>query len=89
MVEGSRDGLNHKAIARHMHVVPERVRQVEQRALTKVAVTNALLELLEPIRTALAKHGARLEVSYPRSNDPGGVYVLLGIRIPKPGNHAK
>lgn len=83
IVEQHRDGMDLGQIAGHMHVVRERVRQLEERALAKVKITNAVLEMLEPIRRALAAEGVRLEVAYPASNDVGAVQVLLIIGVDK------
>lgn len=75
------DGMELKSIAGHMHVVRERVRQIEERALSKVRVANAVLDMLEPIRQALSEQGIRLDVEYPQSSDVGAVQVLLIIGV--------
>ncbi len=80
-VEARPDGATPREVAAAMGERPERVRQVEVRALYKARCTEVVVEALEAARGQLPD-GAELIVAYPASLDPLAIHLHVSVRVP-------
>ena len=85
VVEKHPDGLGHEFIAKLMGhgMTAERARQVEARAMRKMAIAAKVSEWIEEKRAELPPY-ARIAVNYPASNDTGSVSLRVVIDVDRP-----
>jgi hypothetical protein len=73
-------GISAEQVSKVMGVTSERVNQIEDRALAKVACAHAVLEYLEPLHLRLPA-GTTLETMYPEQMDPHRVVITLVLKV--------
>lgn len=66
------------AVGVQLGLTPERVRQLEDRAMRKTALALKLEETIEELRANLGGKCA-IETAYPRTNDPNRVCVVVVV----------
>lgn len=85
IADANPDGLGRKSVARVLGkgVTVERVRQIEARALRKLAIASQVVEWVEIAAQKLPSH-ARLVVAFPKSLDTGTVAVQVIVEVDRP-----
>ena len=73
--------MGFKSIAALLEVVPERIRQIEKRALMKLKIAKDVMAKIEEIRANLPA-GVRLVTTFPRHNDEGSMLFEVVVRFP-------